>query len=145
VPDITSSITYNSSAPLASPGTVDEYHDVNDTFLVPLEVIAQPPVTKTIELEVTFDTMDDGTNHAMFNQITYNPPLVPAVFSALSLGSNATIDTVYGPLSFVVDHLDVVDIVIKNGDVGKHPLYDFYQDHIHNLLTLFDLKPSARP
>jgi iron transport multicopper oxidase len=53
-------------------------------------------------------------------------PLVPAVFSALSLGSNATVPSVYGPLSFVVDHLDVIDIVIKNGDVGKHPLYVVY-------------------
>ncbi len=67
--------------------------------------------------------MDDGTNHAMFNQITYNMPLVPAVFSELSLGSNATVEAAYGPNSFVVDHMDVVDIVIKNGDAGKHPLY----------------------
>ena len=69
--------------------------------------------------------MDDGTNHAMFNLITYNSPLVPAVVSALSLGSNATTAEAYGPLSFVVDQFDVVDIVIKNGDAGKHPLYDF--------------------
>lgn len=121
--DITSSITYNPSSPLATAGTIDAYHDVNDTALVPITVIAQPLATKTIELEVTFDTMDDGTNHAMFNQITYNSPLVPAVLSALTLGSNATVEEAYGPLSFVVDHMDVVDIIIKNGDAGKHPLY----------------------
>jgi hypothetical protein len=28
----------------------------------------------------------------------------------------------YGYLSFVLDHLDVVDIVLKNADTGKHPL-----------------------
>jgi len=67
--------------------------------------------------------MDDGTNRAMFNQITYNPPLVPAVVSAISLGSNATTADAYGPLSFVVDQFDVVDIVIKNGDAGKHPFH----------------------
>lgn len=70
--------------------------------------------------------MDDGTNRAMFNQITYNPPLVPAVVSAISLGSNATTADAYGPLSFVVDQFEVVDIVIKNGDAGKHPLYDLH-------------------
>jgi iron transport multicopper oxidase len=112
---------------------------VDDIALVPLEVIAQPPATKTIELEVTFDTMNDGTNHAMFNQITYNSPLVPAVFSALSLGSNATTAEAYGPLSFVVDHLDVIDIVVKNGDAGKHPLYDFRAHHSRHRLTLFML------
>lgn len=119
---MTSSVTYSSSASFTDLGFIDEYHDVNDTSLVPIEVIPQVPATRTIELEVTFDTMDDGTNRAMFNQITYNTPLVPAIFSELTLGTNATVATAYGPTSFVLDHLDVVDIVIKNGDAGKHPL-----------------------
>lgn len=99
-----------------------EYHDVDDLSLVPVIKVAQPAATRTIELEVIFDTMDDGTNHAMFNQVTYNSPLVPAIFSELSLGSNATIAEAYGPLSFVLEPMDVFDIVIKNGDAGKHPL-----------------------
>lgn len=66
--------------------------------------------------------MDDGTNHAMFNQVTFNTPLVPATLSELTLGSNATVAEAYGPYSFVLNHLEVVDIVIKNGDAGKHPL-----------------------
>ena len=120
--DVTTSITYNVSAPLTDLGFINEYHDVNDTGLVPVIQIAQPRVTKTIELEFMFDTMDDGTNHAMFNQVTYNPPLVPAIFSELTLGQNATVESAYGPLSFVIEHMDVVDIVVKNGDAGKHPL-----------------------
>jgi len=123
--NVTASITYNASAPLTDLGFIDAYYDVNDTALVPVEVIAQPPVTKTIDLEVIFDTMDDGTNRAMFNQITHNSPLVPSIFSALTLGQNATVDNAYGPLSFVIDYLDVIDIVVKNGDAGKHPF------HIH--------------
>lgn len=103
-------------------GFVDEYHDVNDTALVPVIVVAQPAATKMIELEVSFATMDDGTNWAMFNGITYNSPLVPAVLSELTLGENATVAGAYGPASFVVDYGDVVDIVIKNGDTGEHPL-----------------------
>jgi iron transport multicopper oxidase len=83
---------------------------------------AQPALTRTIELEVSFATMDDGINRGMFNQITYNSPLVPAIFSELSLGSNATVPQAYGPTSFVLEPFDVVDLVIKNGDVGKHPL-----------------------
>ncbi|KAF9033926.1 ferroxidase [Hymenopellis radicata] len=122
-PNITSSITYSSSAQVTDLGFIDEYATVNDTDLVPVIVMSPPVVTKTIELEVSFDTMDDGTNHAMFNQITYNSPLVPAVFSELSLGNNATVEAAYGPNSFVVDHMDVVDIVIKNGDAGKHPFH----------------------
>ena len=67
--------------------------------------------------------MDDGTNHAMFNLITYNSPLVPAIMSELSLGSNATVASAYGPTSFVIDPFTRWDIVLKNGDTGKHPLY----------------------
>jgi iron transport multicopper oxidase len=83
---------------------------------------SQPPVTKTIDLEVLFDTMDDGTNRAMFNEVTWNPPSVPGIFSVMSLGENATVEGAYGPLSFVIEYGDVVDLVIKNGDAGKHPL-----------------------
>lgn len=90
--------------------------------MVPIVAEAAPLATKTIELEVSFDTLTDGTNRAMFNLITFNPPLVPAVFSALSLEENATVQSAYGPLSFVVDHFDVVDLVVKNSDAGKHPL-----------------------
>ncbi|KAH9478002.1 Iron multicopper oxidase fer1 [Psilocybe cubensis] len=122
-PNITSSITYDSSAPLTDLGFVNEYHDVDDLSLVPIIEIAQPVATKTIELEVTFDTMNDGTNHAMFNQITYNSPLVPAIFSTMTLGPNATAQSAYGPLSFVIEHMDVVDIIVKNGDAGKHPFH----------------------
>ncbi|KAF9448580.1 multicopper oxidase [Macrolepiota fuliginosa MF-IS2] len=122
-PNVTSSITYSSSAPTTDLGFVDAYHDVDDVSLVPTEKIAQPKATKTIELEVVFDTMDDGTNHGTFNSVVYNPPHVPAILSALTLGNNATVEQAYGPQSFVVEHMDVVDIVVKNGDAGKHPFH----------------------
>ena len=69
------------------------------------------PSTKTVTLEVTFDTMDDGTNHAMFNQVTYNAPLVPTILSERTLAENATVAGAYGPNHIVVDHLKVFDIV----------------------------------
>jgi iron transport multicopper oxidase len=84
--------------------------------------MAQPRVTKTIDPEVTFITMDDGTNYEMFNKVTFDFPVVPSVLSALTLGANATVAEAYGPLSFVIEYGDVVDLVVKHGDVGKHPL-----------------------
>ncbi|KAF8816070.1 ferroxidase [Phlegmacium glaucopus] len=122
-PNITSSITYDTTAKLSDPGSVDEYHDVNDTSLVPVIAIPQPVATKSVQLDFGFDTMTDGTNRAMINQVTFNSPLVPAIFSELSLGSNATIQEAYGPLSFVLDHLEVFDLVIRNTDTGKHPFH----------------------
>jgi iron transport multicopper oxidase len=66
--------------------------------------------------------MTDGTNRALFNNITYNMPLVPTVLSEMTLGSNATVPGAYGPLSFVLNHLDVIDLVVQNADTGAHPL-----------------------
>jgi iron transport multicopper oxidase len=101
---------------------VDEYQVVDDISLVPVQKIAQPRATKTIELEVIFDTMDDGTNHGTFNSVVFNYPKVPTILSELTLGDNATVQQAYGAQSFVLDQMDVVDLVVKNADAGKHPL-----------------------
>ena len=124
-PNITSSVTYDPSKPVTDLGTIDLYHDIDDMALVPLDVEPLLPATKSISLEVTFDTLDDGTNRAMFNGQTFVSPLVPTVMSEMSLGANATDVQAYGPFSFVLNHLEVIDILLQNGDAGKHPLYVF--------------------
>lgn len=95
---------------------------INDTALTPVVVEPTIPATTTFELEFNFQTMNDGTNRATFNDLVYNPPLVPPIMSALSLGENATIQEAYGPYSFVLNYGDVVDLVVKNADKGQHPL-----------------------
>ncbi|KAI0263015.1 Fet3 protein [Gloeopeniophorella convolvens] len=122
-PNITSSITYSSSAQITDSGPVDAYHDVDDLSLAPITVEPMLSADTTVELEVTFDTMDDGTNRAMFNAITYDSPLVPTVLSMLTLDANATVASAYGDTSFVLDHLAGVQIILKNGDAGKHPFH----------------------
>ncbi|KAH9979432.1 ferroxidase [Lactifluus volemus] len=124
-PNVTSSITYDSSAPLIDLGFVDAYPDFDDTVLVPVVVEPMLPTDRTVELEVSFKTVEDGTNRAMFNNVSYQIPLVPTVLSVLTLGSNATVPTAYGTGGIVLDHLSAVQIIVKNGDTGKHPF------HIH--------------
>lgn len=114
---------YNSSATTTDYGFIDEFVDLNDTALVPIDIVPMyPPADLTIPLVVLLETMDDGTNRGMFNDVTYNAPLVPGILSALTLGENATVAGAYGPTSLVWNHLDVVDIVLMNDDDGKHPL-----------------------
>ena len=96
---------------------------MDDLHLKPVDTVPMLPADRTIQLEVAFDTMADGTNRAMFNMISYTTPLVPTALSEITLGTNATVATAYGSSNFVLDHLSVVDIIVKNGDVGKHPLY----------------------
>ena len=95
---------------------------MDDLHLKPVDTVPMLPADRTIQLEVAFDTMADGTNRAMFNGKVFNFPQVPSLMSAVSLGSNATIAEAYGPFSFVLNHLEVVDIVLQNSDSGKHPL-----------------------
>lgn len=68
--DATASITYDaSSSAVTDLGFIDAYADVPDIEIVPVDAVPAPAVVRTIELEVSFDTMDDGTNHAMFNGV----------------------------------------------------------------------------
>lgn len=86
ISDATASITYASNFGFNEPSTLPAYIPTNDTALVPISTIPQyPPANRTITLEVAFETMTDGTNRAMFNNVTYNAPVVPPLLSALSL------------------------------------------------------------
>uniref|UniRef100_A0A060SW95 ARAD1A02948p n=1 Tax=Blastobotrys adeninivorans TaxID=409370 RepID=A0A060SW95_BLAAD len=82
-------------------------------------------VSKRIELEVVMTNLDNGVNYAFFNNITYTAPKVPTLMTALSAGDLATNELVYGEYTHtvVVNHLDVVEIVVNNNDAGFHPFH----------------------
>lgn len=122
ITDLTSSITYTAEKNVTDLGTVQTYYMTNDTALVPLDPIPQTVASTSVELEILFQTMNDGTNHATLNGYVYNSPIVPAIMSALTLGDNATSQEAYGPYSIMLNYLDVVDIVVQNADKGSHPL-----------------------
>lgn len=122
-PNITSSITYRQGAPLKNLGFVNAFEPVNDIALVPVVKVPQPKADHTIPLLFTFTLATDGTNRAIVNNITFNNPLVPAILSELTLGPNATVQEAYSPSSFVLNHLEVYDIVIQNADTGGHPFH----------------------
>lgn len=142
--DLTSSITYTSGENITDLGPVQNYYMTNDTALVPVDPIPQPIASQTIELEIVFQTMNDGTNHGMLNGYVYNSPIVPAIVSALTLGDNATVQEAYGPYSIMLNHLDVVDIVVNNSDKGSHPLCDEVFNHATISLLISVSQPPAR-
>lgn len=65
------------------------------------------------------------SSSAFFNEITYTQPIVPALYTALTTGDNASNVAVYGGYtnSFVLAKGDVVEIVLNNDDAGKHPFH----------------------
>ena len=72
---------------------------------------------------------------AFFNNITYIPPVVPSLYTALSTGAAATDAEVYGDYtsSYVLNKGDVVEIIVNNNDTGKHP----FHLHGHNFQVVY--------
>ncbi|WVQ69566.1 uncharacterized protein L199_007786 [Kwoniella botswanensis] len=120
-------IVYDSNAPKADPVEVgiDDIVTFNDTELVPIlkNELLQPDVK--FELNAYFDTYDDGTNRASFNNVTFQMPMVPSMFTALTMGDDAYNTAVYGAQTnaFVYKHMQVVELTVFNWDAGFHPFH----------------------
>jgi len=122
-PNITASITYKPQAPIKDDGFVETYPPFDDTTLVPIVVEPMLRKTRTMDLEVSFGTVWDGTNRGMFNGIYYVQPDIPSDLQVFQLGINARNQSAYGNASFVISHGTVLELVIKNGDNGAHPFH----------------------
>lgn len=98
---------------------------LNDTEFTPVLVRPQVEPDVDLRLDVFFDTYDDGTNRASFNNITYREPTTPSIFTALSMGNGSMIDQVYGAQTnaMAYPHMAQVQLTIYNWDAGFHPFH----------------------
>ncbi|KAJ3334059.1 hypothetical protein HDU91_002798, partial [Kappamyces sp. JEL0680] len=112
--------TFPAGEPLSDPEAFD------DTVLVPAEAIPATVPDVSMRLDVLFNMYTDFVNHGTFNGSVYEFPLVPAVFTAMSTGANATNASVYGPWSrsFVLPHLKTVQLLLVSQDrESSHPFH----------------------
>jgi iron transport multicopper oxidase len=115
---------YNESNPNPDPQLVASFYDWEDTLLTPLEPESVVQPDEVHQLDVLFETRSDGQNYAMFNMVSYTAPIVPSLLTALSVPANYTTQaTVYGTSTnpFVLGHNNMVQLIVNNGDTGKHP------------------------
>jgi iron transport multicopper oxidase len=101
---------------------VDENPAFDDYSLVPYDkepLFANP--SRVINLTVSMGILENGKPYAFFNDQTYTKPKVPSLYTALTSGEEATNEAVYGDYTnaFVLDHLDVVEVVLTNNDGGS--------------------------
>ncbi|KAG8747139.1 ferroxidase fet3 [Ceratobasidium sp. 414] len=122
--NITSSITYSPNAPMTPEQTINDYDSMPwDTTFKPLHPMTLPNPTNELELGVFFGTMDNGINRAMFNNVTWNVPVVPSTISELTMGADASVQNVYGPNTAVMEYGEIMQMTVVNWDAGKHPFH----------------------
>ncbi|KAJ8652688.1 hypothetical protein O0I10_011695 [Lichtheimia ornata] len=127
-------LDYNLTAPIyydqshsnfAPSGDSGEKSDFDDLKLSPLIPKAAAEPDHQVNLTIDFQVTTDGINRGFFNDLPYLAPKVPSINTLFSEGQDALSSTVYGPQSraIVLDHLDMVEVVLNNLDAGDHPFH----------------------
>ena len=122
-PNVTSWLIYNPRAPKPEAEIVESYYDWDDTNLVPLEPMHVVSPDHLVTVTVDFQDSPENISYAIVNNVTYSPPTVPTMFTALTSGEECTNPAIYGnpANTFVLDHLDMIYFAINNHDSGGHP------------------------
>lgn len=125
-PNGTGWLVYDDTAPLPTPALLDTFNEFDDFTLIPTdgeELLG--PVDYSFNLDLKMGNLGDGANYAFFNGITYVRPKVPTLYTALSAGDLANNATIYGINSnpYILEHNDVIEIILNNNDTGKHPFH----------------------
>ncbi|KAF1983986.1 multicopper oxidase [Aulographum hederae CBS 113979] len=124
--NVTGWLVYDQANENPAPTLVDEYNWFDDFTLVPQDgEDLYDNVDYTVSLDLKMDNLGDGANYAFFNDITYVGPKVPTLYTALTTGDSATDAVVYGGNTnpFILEHNQVVEIILNNNDPGKHPFH----------------------
>jgi iron transport multicopper oxidase len=131
-PNTTAWLVYNNCVPNPQPQILQEFYDFDDTDIVPATPLPVVMYDDLVSIVVNF-TQYNGVNLAIINNNTYEAANVPAIFTALTTGSDATNPESYGttdinnapfgtgPNTFVLNHLDMIWLAINNDDTGGHP------------------------
>ncbi|KAM0800189.1 putative ferrooxidoreductase Fet3 [Usnea florida] len=122
-------LIYDTAKPLPSKAPTFASYDnglgLDDFGLIPYD--KQPlfkPVTRQVVLNIN-SGVTDNQNRFTINNSTYVEPKVPSLYTAMSVGKDATNPIVYGHATNpqILDYFDTVEVVVNNYDSGGHPLH----------------------
>lgn len=141
-------LVYDSSEPLPPVDNIDKQYLISNSFeefyARPVgEIEAFENSDVTIELNLDLDNLGDGVSYMLFNGKTYMAPKVPTLYTALSSGELLNNVEIYGSNtnSYLVQDGEIVDIVINNYDLGKHP----FHLHGHNFQIIYKSPELEEP
>lgn len=140
-------LEYSSAAPheqvMVNVSDSTQLDPFDDFTLVPhdRQPLFQDPL-KEINVTVYMGNLDNGEGYAFLNNISYTAPKVPTLYTVLSSGDLATNQEIYGEFTHatVLEHNQVVQLVLNNGDSGSHP----FHLHGHNFQVI-NREPSYGP
>lgn len=83
------------------------------------------PVSRTIPLQFGGNKFSTGQFLDVVNNITYRQPLIPSLYSALSMADLATNPQIYGPQThaIVLKYGEVVEFYMTNPNALPHPIH----------------------
>ncbi|KAJ1643775.1 ferroxidase fet3 [Coemansia asiatica] len=121
-------VIYRKNAPfknIRSEAGWKHFNFANDITLSSLDGEPAMPVNRRLEYTVGNNLYSTGQHLDYFNNITYAQPLVPTLYTALTMGKMAMDERVYGPQTHavVLKHMEVVEITIHNPNTMPHPLH----------------------
>ncbi len=105
------------------------YNDLDDFTLEPIVPLAPVSAGHVFNRDIVFETIG-GINYASFNGISYQPPTVPTMFTAISAAKSANPATAFDPTIYgahtnteILKSGENVRIIINNYDSGPHPIH----------------------
>lgn len=110
----------------------------DDISLACLNPAAAVEPDHQVNLTIDFQVTTDGINRGMFNGVPYLSPKVPSLNTLLSMGDLALQEAVYGPQTqaIILNHLDMVEIVLNNLDSGSHPCKSNFYSSLSSSVVL---------
>jgi iron transport multicopper oxidase len=123
-------LEYNASAPhehvYPDYETSEDIKAFDDFDLIPYDrqpLLPEPD--QEIVLSFSMNNLLSGKNYAFFDNITYTSPKVPSLYTVMSGGDLVDNPIIYGEYthSFVLEHMNTIQIVLNSEDPGVHPFH----------------------
>ncbi|KAJ2457013.1 ferroxidase fet3 [Coemansia sp. RSA 2424] len=120
------SIVYEDGAEFAAASPI-VWEDFDDLSLVPLDRFQIMEADVVHDVNVRADRASSGMVHAYINDISFELPTSPSLFTALSFNytDGAINSTVFGEKcnARVIKHMDVAELHVANHDTVHHPMH----------------------
>lgn len=140
-------LQYNQDAPHPQAdikvNVASDLNPFDDITLIPYDHMPLlPGPDYEINVTVSMNDLGNGLPYAFLNNVSYTQAKVPSIFTVTSSANVSTNAEIYGEFTHpvVLQHNQVVQIVLNNADGGSHP----FHLHGHNF-QLIDRAPSYGP